>query len=120
MITGIFVGGLVVGFLTGWLGVTLLTLASINNRKKKGKIKTMKNLTITMILAIVLAFSVAGIGFTAPPPLIDRPLAGKAQVACPVQGGKINKISMSITRVSGFTSAVRNASPSLRRTRRPT
>jgi YHS domain-containing protein len=51
----------------------------------------MKRTIITVILAIVLAFSVAGAGWAAPPPMMDRPLAGKTQVACPVQGGKINK-----------------------------
>ena len=51
----------------------------------------MKRMTITMILTLVLAFSAAGTGWTAPPPLMDQPLAGKSQIACPVQGGKINK-----------------------------
>ena len=51
----------------------------------------MKKLTITVILAIVLAFSVAGVGWAAPPPLMEKSLAGKSQIACPVQGGKINK-----------------------------
>ena len=50
-----------------------------------------KKLTITVILALVLAFSVAGAGWAAPPPLMDQPLSGKSQIACPVQGGKINK-----------------------------
>lgn len=50
----------------------------------------MKNKLITVILALVLAFSVAGAGWAAPPPMTDIP-AGKSQVACPVQGGKINK-----------------------------
>ena len=51
----------------------------------------MKNKLITAILALVLAVSVAGAGWAAPPPLMDQPLAGKSQIACPVQGGKINK-----------------------------
>jgi YHS domain-containing protein len=51
----------------------------------------MKRKMITMILALVLAFSVAGAGWAAPPPLMDRPQVGKTQVACPVQHGKINK-----------------------------
>lgn len=51
----------------------------------------MKRKMITMILALVLAFSVAGPGWAAPPPLMDRPQVGKTQVACPVQHGKINK-----------------------------
>jgi len=51
----------------------------------------MKEKTIMMILALVLVFSVAGAGWAAAPPLIDKPHAGEAQVACPVQGGKINK-----------------------------
>ena len=51
----------------------------------------MKKLTITVILALVLAFSAAGAGLAAPPPLMEKSLAGKSQIACPVQGGKINK-----------------------------
>lgn len=51
----------------------------------------MKEKMITVILALVLAFSVAGAGWAAPPPMMDQPVAGKTQVACPVQGGKINK-----------------------------
>ncbi|MHB8067844.1 MAG: YHS domain-containing protein [Desulfobaccales bacterium] len=49
----------------------------------------MKKMTMT-ILALVLAFTLAGAGWAAPPPLIE-PAAGKTQAACPVQGGKINK-----------------------------
>jgi len=44
-----------------------------------------------VILALVLAFAVAGVGRAAPPPLMEMSQAGKSQVACPVQGGKINK-----------------------------
>ena len=51
----------------------------------------MKKLTITVILALVLTFSAAGAGLAAPPPLMEKSLAGKSQIACPVQGGKINK-----------------------------
>ena len=51
----------------------------------------MKKMMLTVILALVLAFSVAGAGLAAPPPLIDKPLVGKTQIACPVQHGKINK-----------------------------
>ncbi len=51
----------------------------------------MKRLMITMILAVVLAFAIAGAGLAAPPPSMDRPQVGKTQVACPVQHGKINK-----------------------------
>ena len=51
----------------------------------------MKRMMITVILALALAFSLAGAGWAAPPPLMDRPLVGKTQVACPVQSGKINK-----------------------------
>ncbi len=50
----------------------------------------MKKVTIT-ILAPVVAFSLSGAGWAAPPPMIDAPSAGKMQVACPVQHGKINK-----------------------------
>ena len=50
----------------------------------------MKNLMIA-IVSLALAFSLAGAGWAAPPPMIDQPLAGKSQIACPVQGGKINK-----------------------------
>ena len=51
----------------------------------------MKNQLITVILALVLAVSVAGAGWAAAPPMMERPLAGKSQIACPVQGGPINK-----------------------------
>ena len=51
----------------------------------------MKRAVITGTLALVLAFSVAGAGWAAEPPMMEKPLAGKAQEACPVQGGKINK-----------------------------
>jgi YHS domain-containing protein len=50
----------------------------------------MKEKMMTMILALVLSFSVAGAGWAAPPPMMETP-ARKTQVACPVQGGKINK-----------------------------
>ena len=50
----------------------------------------MKKVTIT-ILALVMAFSLSAAGWAAPPPMIDAPLAGKTQVACPVQHGKINQ-----------------------------
>lgn len=46
---------------------------------------------ITVILALILAFSVASAGWAGPPPMIDKPMAGKAQVDCPVMSGKINK-----------------------------
>jgi len=50
---------------------------------------------LTAILALTLGFSLAGAGWAADPTtaLQDRGLlqAGKQQVACPVQGGKINK-----------------------------
>jgi len=49
----------------------------------------MKKMMITT-LALVLAFSIVGAGWAAPPPLLE-PAPGKAQAACPVQGGKINK-----------------------------
>ncbi len=51
----------------------------------------MKKMMLKVILALGLAVSVAGTGLAAAPPMIDMPLAGKSQVACPVQGGKINK-----------------------------
>ncbi|MEW6657301.1 MAG: YHS domain-containing protein [Thermodesulfobacteriota bacterium] len=50
----------------------------------------MKKKTMTLILALVLAFSMAGTGWVAAPPLMESK-AAKAQAACPVQGGKINK-----------------------------
>jgi YHS domain-containing protein len=51
----------------------------------------MKKKLISVIVALVLAISVAGVGWAAPPPLIEKSMARKSQVACPVQGGKINK-----------------------------
>ena len=50
----------------------------------------MKRVMMTMTLAIVLAFSV-GTGWAAEPPMMERPMASNPQVACAVQGGKINK-----------------------------
>ena len=50
----------------------------------------MKRAITTLILVMVLAFS-AGTGWAAPPPSLDQPLGGKTQVACLVQGGRINK-----------------------------
>ena len=50
----------------------------------------MKRTMITVALAVVLAFSVTVAGWAAEPPTMERPLAGKTQVACPVQHGKIN------------------------------
>lgn len=50
----------------------------------------MKEKMMTMILALVLALSVAGAGWAGPPPMMEIQ-AGKSQAACPVQGGKINK-----------------------------
>jgi YHS domain-containing protein len=51
---------------------------------------------ITVIVALVLAFSSAGAVFAGDPTqgLLDKPgpvQTGKQQVACPVLGGKINK-----------------------------
>ena len=55
----------------------------------------MKRLTITLILAVVLAFMTVGAGLAADPTagLMDKsgPLVGKQQTACPVQHGRINK-----------------------------
>lgn len=51
----------------------------------------MRRMIITVILALVLAFSLVGAGWAAPPPSMDQPQVGKTQGACPVQGGKINK-----------------------------
>lgn len=51
----------------------------------------MKKMIITVVLTLALAVWIAGVGMAAPPPLVDKPLAVKSQVACPVQGGKINK-----------------------------
>ncbi len=52
----------------------------------------MKRMMIALILALVLAFTAAGAGLAADPTtgFLDRP-GPRAQVACPVQGGKINK-----------------------------
>ena len=51
----------------------------------------MKKKMIIAILTFVLAFSLAGAGWAAPPPLIEQPMIGKAQIACPVRGNKIDK-----------------------------
>ena len=51
----------------------------------------MKKMILSVSLALVLALSVTGAGLSAPPPLMDQPMAGKTQVVCPVQHGKINK-----------------------------
>ena len=51
----------------------------------------MKTSLITAILALILALALAGAVWGAPPPMIEQPMVGKQQVACPVQGGKINK-----------------------------
>lgn len=53
----------------------------------------MKRMMLTVIVAMVLAFSLAGAGLAADPTtaLMDKPQVGKSQVACPVQGGKINQ-----------------------------
>ena len=55
----------------------------------------MRRMLITVIVALVLAFSLAGAGLAAEPTagLLDKsgPLVGKQQTVCPVQGGKINK-----------------------------
>ena len=51
----------------------------------------MKKKMIIAILTMVLAFSVAGAGWAAPPPMMEQPMMGKAQVTCPVTGNKINK-----------------------------
>lgn len=50
----------------------------------------MKKMIIT-VLALALALSLAGVGWAAPPPLIEPPMTGKQQQTCPVQGGKVNK-----------------------------
>jgi YHS domain-containing protein len=56
----------------------------------------MKTRLITAILALILALALAGAGWGGEPTagLLDKPgplQIGKQQVACPVQGGKINK-----------------------------
>ncbi len=51
----------------------------------------MKKMMVKVILGLGLAFSIAGAGLAAPPPMIEMLLAAKQQIACPVQGGKINK-----------------------------
>ncbi len=53
--------------------------------------KIMKRLMFTWLMALMLSFSVAGVGWTAPPPMLPTPLAGMQQQTCPVQHGKINK-----------------------------
>ncbi len=52
----------------------------------------MKRVIIAGILTLVLAFSIPGAGWAADPMtgFMDRP-GPRAQVACPVQGGKVNK-----------------------------
>lgn len=50
----------------------------------------MKKMMSKALLTLALAISLDGAGLTAPPPLIDKPLAGK-QTVCPVKHGKINK-----------------------------
>lgn len=50
----------------------------------------MKRVMMTMIVATVLAFSVAA-GWATEPPMMEKPLAGKTQVACPVRGGNVDK-----------------------------
>jgi len=50
----------------------------------------MKTIMITLILTLVLSFSVAGAGLAAAPTLIGHQ-AGKAQTDCPIMSGKINK-----------------------------
>ncbi len=51
----------------------------------------MKRMMIAMMLALTVAFT-AGVGWAAEPStgFMDRPRP-KQQIACPVQGGKINK-----------------------------
>ncbi len=49
----------------------------------------MKRGMITVILAMVLAFS--AIGWAAEPPMMEKTQAGKTQAACPVLGNKVNK-----------------------------
>lgn len=52
----------------------------------------MKRMMLTVIVALVLAFSLAGAGLAADPTTswMDRP-GHRQQTACPVQGGKINQ-----------------------------
>ena len=52
----------------------------------------MKSMIISIILALALAVAAAGTGLAGDPTtgFLDRPVP-KQQVACPVQGGKINK-----------------------------
>ena len=52
----------------------------------------MKRVMISAILTLVLTFSLSGAGLAAAPSagFLDRP-GLRAQVACPVQGGKINQ-----------------------------
>jgi YHS domain-containing protein len=56
----------------------------------------MKTSMITVVLALSLALALAGTGWAGDPTaaLLDKPgpmQTGQQQVACPVQGGKINK-----------------------------
>lgn len=44
----------------------------------------MKKMMLAMMLALAVAFAAAGIGWAADP-------GSKQQVACPIQGGKVNK-----------------------------
>ncbi len=52
----------------------------------------MKKLMISALLTLVLTFLISAAGLAADPTtgLLDRP-GPRAQAACPVQGGKINK-----------------------------
>ncbi len=52
----------------------------------------MKRVIISAILTLVLTFSISGVGWAADPMagFLDRP-GTRAQAACPIQGGKINK-----------------------------
>jgi hypothetical protein len=76
----------------------------------------MKKMMVKVILALGLAFSVAGT--VAAPLMIDKPLAGKSQVS--VRSGVRSKSFTPIIRASGFTFVARPASQSLIRTRRRT
>ncbi len=49
----------------------------------------MKSMMTTVILAVVLAFILAGAGWAADPTAVDN--CGNQQIACPFHNGKVNK-----------------------------
>lgn len=49
MTTVIFFGGLIAGFLIGWIGMALLTLSSVSNRQEKCEASLYHELTQTRV-----------------------------------------------------------------------